>query len=407
MFFLLLGLSVAYGIDNGLGITPPLGWRSWNQFQCSVNQSLIETIYDQLIKKFNGVSLADIGYTRPGLDDCWQLCNSGPGGKGFHDANGNPIIDTSKFPDMKKMTTHAHTNGLLPEWYMNNCACADSCSSQACFQGDANAVVSLGFDGVKLDGCGGERNISYWAQLFNQSGKPILLENCHNGPNEPNATWCPFNYFRTSDDIRPTYGSVVSNLNSIIAWVKYVGPGCWPYPDMLEVGVTNSQRSGVPVLTHTEARSHFGAWCVVSSPLVLGFDLRDETELNNVWDIVTNKEAVNVNQAWAGFPGSLAYQSTVKVNFTNCDWGDHNCSWPTWQIWYKPINKNGSVAVIAMNHDTSAQDLTITFNQIPYLTCTSCKIRDIWNHQDLGTFSATYVAKGLPSHDSAFLILSN
>jgi len=353
------------------------------------------------------VSLADIGYTRPGLDDCWQLCNSGPGGKGWHDANGNPIIDTSAnhFPDMKKMTAHAHNNGLLPEWYMNNCHCADSCSNQSCFIGDANAVISLGFDGVKLDGCGGEKNVSYWAQLFNQSGKPILIENCHNGPNEPNATWCPFNYFRTSDDIRPTYGSVVSNLNSIIAFVKYVGPGCWPYPDMLEVGVTNSQRSNVPVLTNIEARSHFGAWCIVSSPLVLGFDLRNETELNSVWDIVTNKEAINVNQAWAGFAGSLAYQSNVKVNFTNCDWGDHNCSWPTWQIWYKPMDKNGAVAVLAMNHDTTTQDLTITFNQIPFLNCTTCKVRDIWKHQDLGTSTSTYQTR-VASHDSTFVILS-
>eukprot|EP01079_Euglenida_sp_SAG-EU17-18_P009163 gene9163-8254_t len=25
-------------IDNGLGVTPPMGWRSWNQFQCAINQ---------------------------------------------------------------------------------------------------------------------------------------------------------------------------------------------------------------------------------------------------------------------------------------------------------------------------------------------------------------------------------
>ena len=36
---------------------------------------------------------------------------------------------------------------------------------------------------------------------------------------------------------------------------------------MLEVGVTNSQRPNFPTLSFTEARTHFGAWCIVSAPL--------------------------------------------------------------------------------------------------------------------------------------------
>ena len=58
--------------DNGLGLTPPLGWRSWNLFCANVNQSLIQSIMDgMVVKGSNGVSLCDVGYCDVGLDDNW------------------------------------------------------------------------------------------------------------------------------------------------------------------------------------------------------------------------------------------------------------------------------------------------------------------------------------------------
>jgi hypothetical protein len=35
---------------------------------------------------------------------------------------------------------------LLAGWYFNNCYCRDSCSSDACFEGDVHAAVDFGFD---------------------------------------------------------------------------------------------------------------------------------------------------------------------------------------------------------------------------------------------------------------------
>ena len=52
-----------------------------------------------------------------------------------------------------------------------------------------------------------------------RSGRNYTIEDCHWGKctagddsSCPTKDWCPFNTFRTSGDIRPTYGSVVSNL---------------------------------------------------------------------------------------------------------------------------------------------------------------------------------------------------
>jgi len=29
-------------LDNGLGLTPQMGWNSWNKFACDVSETLIE-----------------------------------------------------------------------------------------------------------------------------------------------------------------------------------------------------------------------------------------------------------------------------------------------------------------------------------------------------------------------------
>ena len=36
-------------IDNGVGITPPMGWRSWNCFHGNVNQQ-VYTVYCDIVE---------------------------------------------------------------------------------------------------------------------------------------------------------------------------------------------------------------------------------------------------------------------------------------------------------------------------------------------------------------------
>jgi alpha-galactosidase len=87
--------------------------------------------------------------------------------------------------------------------------------------------------------------------------------------------------YRSSTDIRPVYASVLTNLLTIppLAKANLSRPGCWAYPDMLEVGVTNTQ-SALPPLSFTEARAHFGAWAITSSPLVIGMNVSDDATVD-------------------------------------------------------------------------------------------------------------------------------
>ena len=246
LLVLALAGDIAAAIDNGVGLRPPRGWRSWNNFGTAIHQELIEAQYAAMVsrkRKVDGVptSLLDLGYSSAGIDDGWQKCNSGPGGVGFHDARGYPIVDAAKFPDLKAMTAKARAAGLTAGWYLNNCECKETrpeCAlangSDICFAGDVAAALEYGFGSVKIDSCGIQRNMTHWSQLFNRSGTAVMLEDCHNGnPYHPvrvggDRVECPMNFFRTSADIRPQWGSILDNLMTTSEFnAGLAGPGCW------------------------------------------------------------------------------------------------------------------------------------------------------------------------------------
>ena len=51
-----------------------------------------------------------------------------------------------------------------------------------------------------------------------------------------------------------------------------------------------------PGLSDEETRSHFGAWAIVSSPLVLSHDVNNDTVSARVWDVIANTEIIAINQ---------------------------------------------------------------------------------------------------------------
>ena len=105
------------------------------------------------------------------------------------------------------------------------------------------------------------------------------------------------------------------------------GQGCWAYPDMLEVG---------RMAHFAEDRSHFGAWVITSSPLILGFDVQDPTVFQKVWDIVTNEAAIKINQEWAGHPGFLLKTTNYVRKMDYAEYGDDNVKEGRVQVWVKP-----------------------------------------------------------------------
>ncbi|CAD7928931.1 unnamed protein product [Amoebophrya sp. A25] len=340
-------------LDDGLARRPPMGWRTWNAFADHVTQPLLEKCIRTL-----ATELAPFGYTDIGLDDNWQACGAGVGG-GFHDANGMPIINADRFPDMKSLVSSAHANNLTMGWYGNNCICAENGLpedlAQKQIRGDVKKTIELGFDGIKLDGCGQKTDLPAYLRGFQNLDKKIVIENCHWGADLAHGDQCPYHFARSGPDIRPTWEAMFLNLQSLNL-ASYSGPGCWAYPDMLEVGnsatawnftkneifdqktlaqerkALSNKSEGTTLaaastsLAKTSAadnfdRTNFGAWCVTSSPLVLSFDLTDTKKFTPaVKSVVTNQIAISINQLWAGDRGRLVYSWEPNAGATLFMW---------------------------------------------------------------------------------------
>ena len=66
------------------------------------------------------MSLQDLGYVHAGIDDGWQLCDSyhvmPSNASAFHDADGRPIVNATKFPDLKALSSYAESKNILLGW---------------------------------------------------------------------------------------------------------------------------------------------------------------------------------------------------------------------------------------------------------------------------------------------------
>eukprot|EP00039_Didymoeca_costata_P022444 m.4521 g.4521 ORF g.4521 m.4521 type:complete len:433 (+) comp3005_c0_seq1:149-1447(+) len=397
--------------------TPPMGWRSWNYFKCDIDQQTMMAQVDALVKQRmfpdgSSGSLLDLGYKHAGLDDCWQFCVNP---HWFHDNNtGMAIINQTRFPDMKGMVSYGQGKNISMGFYMNNCRCHELDTELTHYPQDAHLVEMLGYDGIKIDSCGDQRNMTLWASLFTREGRDLLVESCGNGaganpkkddPVDPAfaelvSTTCPFSFFRVSEDVAPQFFSVIFNA---LRAVPYLGakpmsrPGCWAYSDMLEVGVG---------LNHDESQSHFALWSIISSPLILGLDLTNDTMMDPIIDIISNKEVIAVSQSYFGHPGRLVLNSSEYFH-TTCLHGATGsrgspCDLPEYQVWAKTQGDDVE-AVLIINIANATKTISVPLSSIGMQG--SVHMRDLWKGTDNGTVSNNIVVT-LPSHGNAMVRLT-
>ena len=110
-----------------IAATPPLGWRSWNFDGGTISDTAMRQQIDGLARKrplANGTlaSFVDLGFVHAGVDDGWQECESyrvmPSNSSAFHGADGNPIVNRSKFPDLPALVKYAAARaGLWGGWF--------------------------------------------------------------------------------------------------------------------------------------------------------------------------------------------------------------------------------------------------------------------------------------------------
>jgi alpha-galactosidase len=364
----LLTGHTGYSLTNGLALAPPMGWNSWNNFGCNINEVLIRNSADAMAT--NGMKA--VGYRFINLDDCWQLSR---------DPNGVIVADPARFPSgIKALADYVHAKGLLLGLYSDHGlnTCAGRPGGYGYEYLDANTYASWGVDYLKYDNCnlppGDNSQADYFrmSDALMKSGHPITFSICA----WSFSSWAPNlgNLWRTTGDISDSFSSMVSKLgdNSKPAFVA--GPGRWNDPDMLEVG-----RGGMTAL---EDQAHFTLWCIMAAPLLAGNDLRNMSA--QTLSILTNPEVIAVDQDPAGEQGiQVAGSSTL-------------------QVWCKPLGANFNTKAVALfNTGTNAASITAAWTNLGLLPGPAT-VRDLWARTDLGTFTNSFTTN-IPAHGAALL----
>jgi alpha-galactosidase len=364
----------AYGLDNGMAKTPPMGWNSWNKFACKgINEKVVRETADEMAS--NGMK--DAGYQYVVIDDCWQT---------GRDAQGNIVADVERFPSgIKALADYVHSKGLKFGIYTDagTMTCAKRPGSIGHEYQDAQQYANWGVDYLKEDWCNtlpgqsSESSYTLMREALKATGRPIVFSICEWGSTKP-WLWAGSigNMWRSTGDIQDCWdckkawggNGVVQILDQLDPIYSYAGPGHWNDPDMLEVGNGGMNKE--------EYRAHFSMWAVLAAPLLAGNDIANMSA--DTKEILLNKEVIAVDQDAMGIQGH-------RVKKT----GDL-------EVWSKQL-ADGGRAVALLNRSDKPATISAEWSDIGYPAGVSAEVRDLWAKKDVGRKSGSYSAE-VPSH---------
>ncbi|KAK8276577.1 hypothetical protein V6Z11_D10G209500 [Gossypium hirsutum] len=341
-----------YGIfqlNNGLALTPQMGWNSWNFFACSISEDLIKETADALVS----TGLADLGYVYVNIDDCWSAAT--------RNLKGQLVPDPKTFPSgIKALSDYVHGKGLKLGIYGDAGAFTCQVRPGSLFHetGDAQLFADWGVDYLKYDNCFNlgidpKKRYPPMRDALNATGRTIFYSICE----------CM---------------TTIADIND--KWASRAGPGGWNDPDMLEVG-----NGG---MTYQEYRAHFSIWALMKAPLLIGCDVRNMTA--ETLEILSNKEVISVNQDSLGVQGRKVYVS-----------GEANCL----QVWAGPLSGNRLV-VAFWNRCSKAATITARWEVLGLESSTHVSIRDLWQHKEVKENAVASFGAKVDSHDCHMYIFT-
>jgi alpha-galactosidase len=376
--------------QNILALTPVMGWSSWNTFKKNPTEEVIRQTADAMV----ATGLNKAGYSYINIDDFWST---------GRDEKGSIIIDSIKFPHgMKVLADYIHSKGLKAGIYTNIGTKANyaTLASGGFYQQDMQAFANWGFDYVKVDvNFAAERSEAAYKKEFTEvanaiknTGRPMILNICNQGGGKY-QNWAPLisNSWRVGADIdhspkgaKTQWEGVLYELDKSSAFPDIAEPGHWNDADMLLVGV-GSDSGRLVVMTNEEQKSHFTMWCMIASPLILGNDLRNIAK--ETLAILTNKEAIAINQDALGLQGKLIYEQSLGL-----------------QVWVKKLQskRNNKFAVTLFNRTNVDADMVLNFSNIGLSG--KIKMRDVWRHKNLSKCKNKYSVI-IPAHGVQLLVL--
>lgn len=371
--------------------TPTMGWSSWNAYEVNISDSIIMHQADMLIE----TGLAEAGYNYVNIDD---------GYFGGRKDDGSLITHPVRFPNgMNHVVEHIHGLGLKAGIYSD--AGSDTCGSMG-----NNDILGVGsglynhdfqdmdlffndwdFDFIKIDYCGGRK--------LNLDEEQRYTEICHNIDSISHkkivVNICRWNYpgnwvkeisdsWRISGDIRPKWSSIKHIVERNMYLSSYSGDGHYNDMDMLAVGYNlhpSSFQDNDLGLSYQEEEAHFGMWCIMSSPLLLGCVLEYIPE--ETMAIITNPELIALNQDPLGLQAYIVSRQEGAYVFTK-----------------DILTLNGKERAVAL-YNPEDKDITITATAEMLCLQAPLKVRDLNRRVELGEMNK--IEMTLPAHSARIL----
>jgi hypothetical protein len=392
---------------------PPMGWSSWNSFSSTVDAKIIMDQAKAMVA--SGMTKASYHYVN--IDEGWWL--------GQRDVEGNIVVDAKAWPalapgehagDMANVVRFIHSLGLKAGIYTD--AGLDGCSlypdlgpvyqhvgSEGHYGQDFLQFAKWGFDYVKVDWCGGDKEkldpaIQYAeiaraiAEAEAATGRRLYFSICEWGNNSPwtwaaNVGGAPADIWRTSGDIvapivphekhsgrLASFPGVLSNFDQGIH-PEAQHTGVYNDPDMMVIGM--------PALTDAQNRVHMSLWAISAAPLLAGADLTTLSEATLA--TLTNPEVIAVDQDSLGLQG-------VKV----ASYGDGL------EVWSKALSTAGERAVLLLNRTGDPAAIAVHWSDLGLSDASPASVRDLWARKDFGSFDSSYSAT-VQSNDAVMLMV--
>lgn len=380
----LLCLLLAASIHTSLAQTfapPIMGWSSWNTYHVNISDSLIMRQADAMIS----TGLSDCGYRYINIDD---------GFFGYRDKSGKMHPHPQRFPrGVKVVSDYIHSLGLKAGIYSD--AGSNTCGSR--YDNDPNGFGAglygheyqdamlyfneWNFDFIKIDYCGAGTDLNLEErkryteirQAIDQTGrKDVSLNICRwTFP----GTWAKdiATSWRISPDIRPRWSSVKNIIELNMPLSAYCRDGHYNDMDMLEMGRG---------LKENEEEVHFGLWCMMSSPLLIGCDMTKIKPATMA--LLKNKELIALNQ------DPLGLQAYPVMHD-----GD------TYVLAKDIIEKRGLTRAVALyNASDSVVRISVALSELELGG--KVKLRDLVQHKDLKPTKDS-ISATLPAHSVLIL----
>ena len=369
-----------------LAKTPPMGFNTWNTFGSRIDERLVLETADAMVDQ----GLLQAGYEYLVIDDCWSEYLRDP-------ATQRLVPHHEKFPHgMKAVADYVHGKGL--RFGMYSCCGLRTCGD---YPGsfdheflDAQTFAEIGVDYLKYDNCyhpasvDGPTLYRRMGMALRATGREILFSACNWGE-EDVWSWIRStgaNMYRSTGDIFDNAESYRNIVRSQMDKLGASAPGCFNDMDMLTVGMCGKGNVGMPGCTDADYRSQFSLWCMFSSPLMLGCDVRCLQP--QIRALVTNPRLIAINQDEEARPPIF-----LQNEFNRQREGKLVCL---------KFLADGRYALGLFNLNAEEQELFAMFTDAG-LTAASglgLRLQDAFTGEDAG-FYREYFRVKVPAHDCA------